>query len=67
MKKVLVILVVIVIAVIGIGVFFYQKGGPAEDFGRKLDDGIDKLRYGDESTLEKTGRKIKEAAEDIGK
>jgi hypothetical protein len=67
MKKFIVIAVVIVVAVVAGGFFFYQKDGPAEELGRSLDEGIDKLRYGDESALEKTGRKIKETAGDISK
>jgi hypothetical protein len=43
-----------------------REEGPAEKAGRKMDEAIDKLRYGDEGAIEKAGRKVDEAIESAG-
>lgn len=67
MKKLLVIGVVIVVAIAIFYAFIYEKPGAMEEFGRSVDKGIEKIQHGDESTMEKAGRKTKEAIEDVGK
>ena len=67
MKKLLAIGVVIVVAIAIFYAFVYEKPGAMEEFGRSVDEGIEKIQHGDESTMEKAGRKTKEAIEDAGK
>jgi hypothetical protein len=43
-----------------------REEGPAEKAGRKMDEAVDKLRYGDEGAIEKAGRKVDEAIEEAG-
>ena len=38
-----------------------------EEFGRSVDKGIEKILHGDDSTMEKAGRKTKVAIEGVGK
>ena len=67
MKKLLIILA---LAGVAAAVFYfgiYEKPGPLEQLGRDVDDTVKKVRYGDESAMEKAGRKIGEAAEDVKK
>lgn len=68
MKKILVIgAVVIAVAIAIFYAFIYEKPGAMEEFGRSVDKGIEKIQHGDESTMEKAGRKTKEAIEGVGK
>ena len=67
MKKILIILI---LAAAAAAVFYftvYEKGGAMEEFGRKMDDTLDRMQHGDESTMEKASRKLKESAEDFQK
>ncbi|MBW2241453.1 MAG: hypothetical protein JRH01_05655 [Deltaproteobacteria bacterium] len=41
-----------------------REEGAAEKAGKKVDEMVDRLRYGDEGDLEKAGRKLGEAADD---
>ena len=67
MKKLLVIGAVILVAIAIFYAFVYEKPGAMEEFGRNVDKGIEKIQHGDETTIEKAGRKTKEAIEDAGK
>ena len=67
MKNVLIIIVIIAIAAGAYYFFIYEKPGPMEEFGRKVDEGIEKIQHGDETTMEKAGRKTMEAIEDAKK
>ena len=67
MKKLLVIAIIIAVAVAAYYLFIYERPGPMEEFGRKVDEGIEKIQHGDESTMEKAGRKTQEAIEDAKK
>jgi len=67
MKKIMIILI---LAAVAAAVFYftvYEKGGAMEEFGRKMDDTLDRMQHGDESTMEKASRKLKESAEDFQK
>lgn len=65
MKNVLFILILVAALAAGWYVFVYQKAGPIEKVGRGVDETIDKIQHGDESTMEKATRKTKEAVEDV--
>jgi len=67
MKKILIILI---LAAAAAGVFYftvYEKEGAMEGFGRQMDETLDRVQHGDESTMEKASRKLKESAEDYQK
>ena len=67
MKKIMIILI---LAAVAAAVFYftvYEKEGAMEGFGRKMDDTLDRMQHGDESTMEKASRKLKESAEDFQK
>jgi hypothetical protein len=65
MKKLLIILALAGVAAAVFYFAIYEKPGPLEKLGREVDETLDKVRYGDESTMEKAGRKIGEAADDV--
>ena len=67
MKKILIIGAVIAVAIAIFYAFIYEKPGAMEEFGRSVDKSIEKIQHGDESTMEKAGRKTKEAIEGVGK
>lgn len=67
MKNILFILVLIAALAAGWYVFVYEKAGPIEKLGRGVDETVDKIKYGDESTMEKATRKTQEAVEDVKK
>ena len=45
----------------------YRRRGPAEELGSMVDEGMEKVQHGDETTMQKASRKLKEAAEDVKK
>ena len=49
---------------LALGVAGCREEGPAEKAGRKVDDAVDRLRYGDEGALEKAGREFDEKLEE---
>ena len=67
MKKLLIILALAGLAAAVFYFAIYVKPGPLEELGREVDETMDKVRYGDESAMEKAGRKIGEAADDVKK
>ena len=42
-----------------------SEPGPAEKVGKAGDETVEKIKHGNEGTLEKTGRKIDESLEDM--
>ncbi len=65
MKKLFYIAIVLVAAYAIFYLAVYKKEGPIEEFGRKLDEGFEDIQHGDETTLDKASRKIKEIADDV--
>ena len=66
MKKLIFIVAATGVAIAMYYLFIYEKPGPAEELGRKLDKGIEKIQYGDESSMQKAGRKTRELIDDVG-
>jgi len=67
MKKILIILI---LAAVAAGVFYFivhEKEGTMEGFGRQMDETLDRMQHGDESTMEKASRKLRESAEEFQK
>jgi hypothetical protein len=67
MKKAVIVLIIVAAEAAGWYLFVYEKPGPVEQLGRDIDEGIEKIRYGDETAAEKAGRKTKEAVDDVKK
>ena len=67
MKRLLIIAAAVAAASVILYLTVYRKRGPAEEFGRTLDEGIEKMRHGDETEMQKACRKLREAADDIKK
>lgn len=65
MKRLLVIAAGLVVASAIFYVTVYRRRGPGQELGRKLDEGIEKILHGDETTIQKTGRRVKETADDL--
>jgi cell division protein ZapA (FtsZ GTPase activity inhibitor) len=65
MKNILIILVLVVILAAAWYLFVYEKPGALEKAGQSVDQTIDKIKHGDETTMEKATRKTKEAVEDM--
>lgn len=67
MKNILIILMLVAALAAAWYVFVYEKPGAIEKVGRSVDETVDKIKYGDETTMEKATRKTKEAVEDVKK
>lgn len=65
MKRLLIIGAAVAVASAILYLAVYRKRGPVQELGRKLDEGVESMRHGDERTMEKAGRKLQEAADDI--
>lgn len=65
MRKIVVVLILVVAVAIIWYVFVREEPGSAEQLGREIDETIEKIKYGDETTMEKAGRKTKEAIDDV--
>ena len=64
MKKFL-FLLILVLAAAAFYLTVYEKEGTLEGLGRQVDESIEKIKYGDESTMEKAGRKLRETADEL--
>ena len=67
MKNVLIGLILVAALAAAWYMFVYEKPGAVEKIGRGVDETIDKIRYGDETTVEKATRKTKEAVDEVKK
>jgi len=67
MKNVLIVLILVAALAAAWYMFVYEKPGAVEKIGRGVDETIDKIRYGDETTVEKATRKTKEAVDEVKK
>ena len=67
MKNVLTVLILVAALAAAWYMFVYEKPGAVEKIGRGVDETIDKIRYGDETTVEKATRKTKEAVDEVKK
>jgi len=67
MKNLLFIVILAAALAAGWYVFVYEKAGPVAKIGRSVDETVDKIKYGDETTMEKATRKTQEAVEDVKK
>ena len=65
MKNVLTVLILVAALAAAWYMFVYEKPGAVEKIGRGVDETIDKIRYGDETTVEKATRKTKEAVDEV--
>lgn len=65
MKKILFALILVMVAAAAFYLTVYEKEGPLEEFGRQVDESIERMQYGDESTMEKAGRKLRETADEM--
>ncbi|KPK39306.1 MAG: hypothetical protein AMJ69_05935 [Gammaproteobacteria bacterium SG8_47] len=65
MKNVLIVLILVAALAAAWYMFVYEKPGAVEKIGRGVDETIDKIRYGDETTVEKATRKTKEAVDEV--
>ena len=55
---------VLAVSCLSLGILACSEEGPMEKAGKKFDDTVERIRYGDEGPLEKAGRKADEAIED---
>lgn len=67
MKTLINIGAIIVVVIIIFYVFIYEKPGPMEEFGSNVDERIEKIQHGDETSMEKAGRKTREAMDSVKK
>ena len=65
MKKILFLLILVLAAAAAFYLTVYEKEGTLEGLGRQVDESIEKIKYGDESTMEKAGRKLRETADEL--
>ena len=65
MKRLLIIGAAVAVASVVLYFTVYRRRGPAEELGHALDEGIERMQHGDETPMQKAGRKLKEAADDV--